>query len=257
MPLPEIQCVSDAAALAEATAEVIVNAAEEAVRASGRFSIALSGGSTPHGLYTLLATDDRRRAAIAWDKVHVFWGDDRHVAPDHPDSNFRMADEALLSHVPIDPAHIWRMKSEYPDASKAADEYERDLRDAFRLRAGEVPRFDLVLLGIGTDGHTASLFPGTPVLKETKRLVASSWVPRLQTDRITLTVPVLNNTACALFQVEGAEKSAVLKDVLEGPYDPERLPAQLVRPHRGRLIWIVDSSAGSSLSFQNHGAQGL
>lgn len=240
--------MSDAAALAEATADVIVNAAQEAVRASGRFSLALSGGSTPHGLYTLLATDDRRRAAIAWDKVDVFWGDERHVPPDHPDSNFRMANDALLSHVPIDPAHVWRMKGEYADASTAADEYERDLRDAFRLRAGEMPRFDLVLLGIGTDGHTASLFPGTPVLTVTERLVASSRVPRLQTDRITLTVPVLNNAACALFQVEGAEKSAVLKDVLEGPYHPERLPAQVVRPHQGRLLWIVDRSAASRLA---------
>ena len=240
--------MSDAAALAEATAEVIVTAAEEAVRTSGRFSIALSGGSTPHGVYALLATDDKRRAAIAWDKVHVFWGDERHVAPDHPDSNFRMANDTLLSRVPIDPAQIWRMKGEYPDASKAADEYERDLRDAFKLLAGELPRFDLVLLGIGTDGHTASLFPDTPVLKETERLVAANWVPRLQTDRITLTVPVLNNAACAVFQVEGAEKSAVLKDVLEGPYRPERLPAQLVSPHRGRLLWIVDRSAASALA---------
>ena len=253
MAAPEIQCVRDAAALAEAAAEVIVNAAEEAVRTSGRFSIALSGGSTPKGLYTLLATDVRCRAAIAWDKVHVFWGDERHVPPDHPDSNFRMANDALLSRVPIDRAHIWRMKGEYPDASKAADEYEHDLREAFRLRAGEVPRFDLVLLGIGADGHTASLFPDTPVLKETERLVASTWVPRLQTDRITLTVPVLNNAACALFQALGAEKSAVLQDVLEGPYEPERLPAQLVRPHRGRLMWIVDSSAASRLASQNGG----
>ena len=245
---PEIRRVTDVATLCEAAAATFTHAAEGAVQATGRFTVALAGGSTPRGLYTLLATDATLRARIAWNMVHVFWGDERHVAPDHADSNFRMANDALLSHVPVDPSHVWRIKGEYVDASRAADEYERNLQDAFALNAGQLPRFDLVLLGMGDDGHTASLFPGTSALSERRRLVVANRVPKFQTDRITLTAPVLNNAACVMFLVQGAEKAGSLKAVLEGPFEPERLPAQLIRPDRGRLLWIVDRLAASSLT---------
>jgi 6-phosphogluconolactonase len=254
MPLatfPEILRVSDGAALCEAAASIFMRAADDAVRASGRFTVALAGGSTPRGLYTLLATDATLRSGIAWNTVHVFWGDERHVPPDHPDSNFRMANEALLTRVPVEPSHVWRIRGEYPDTSKAADEYERNLRVVFGRRAGQLPRFDLVLLGMGEDGHTASLFPGTTALRERQRLVIAQWVPKLHTDRITLTAPVLNNAACVMFLVQGVEKARALKAVLEDPFEPERLPAQLISPNDGRLLWIVDRSAASLLAPSN------
>ena len=244
---PEIQRVSDATALYQAAAEVFVRAATEAVRTADRFTVALAGGSTPRGLYGLLA-DPTHRDRIAWNSVHVFWGDERHVPPDHADSNFRMANEALLTRVPVDPSQVWRIKGEYPDPSQAAAEYERKLRDVFGLRAGQLPRFDLVLLGMGDDGHTASLFPGTAALGERQRLVVANRVPKFNTDRITLTAPVINNAASVMFLVQGADKAPALKAVLESPFEPERLPAQLIRPDTGRLLWIVDQSAAGLLT---------
>jgi 6-phosphogluconolactonase len=245
---PEVQRVSDATALCEAAAAVFVRLAEDAIRTADRFTVVLAGGSTPRGLYTLLATDAALRDRIAWNKVHVFWGDERHVAPDHRDSNFRMAREALLARVPIDPAHVWRMKGEYADASKAADEYEQTLREVLGLSPGQMPQFDLVLLGMGDDGHTASLFPGTAALSERRRLVVSNHVPKFDADRITLTAPVINKAECVVFLVQGADKAAALKAVLEDAFEPGRLPAQLIRPDRGRLLWIVDRAASSLLA---------
>jgi len=245
---PEIQRVRDEVALCRTAAEAFVHAAAGAIGRTGAFKVALSGGSTPRGLYSLLASDATLREQIAWKNVHVFWSDERHVPPDHTESNFRMAHEALLAHVPIEPSHVWRMKGEYADASKAADEYEQNLRQVFNPVAGEMPRFDLVLLGLGDDGHTASLFPGTAALKERKRLVVANWVPKLNVHRLTLTAPVLNNASCVIFLVQGAGKAAALKRIIEAPSTPEQLPAQLICPERGRLLWIVDRSAASLLA---------
>jgi 6-phosphogluconolactonase len=179
--------------------------------------------------------------------MHVFWGDERHVPPDHPDSNYRMANEVLLSQVPIPPANVHRIKSEHPDARQAADDYEQTLQAFFRLAAGQHPRFDLIFLGLGPEGHTASLFPGTQALHETHRLVVSTWVGKFFTDRITLTPPVLNNAAGVVFLVSGEDKALALKAVLEGHDEPEQLPAQLIRPAHGRLLWLVDRAAASLL----------
>lgn len=245
---PEIQRVNDAPALYEAAAAVFVQAAESAIRAAGAFSVVLAGGSTPRGLYSLLANATSLRDQIQWNDIHFFWGDERHVGPDHPDSNFGMAREAMLSRVPIDQSHVWRIKGEYAEASRAAEEYESNLRSIFRLRRGQMPRFDLVLLGMGPDGHTASLFPGTAALGERRRLAVSNWVAKFCADRITLTTPVFNNAACVVFLVQGAEKAAALKAVFEKQFEPEQLPAQLIRPHRGRLLWLVDRSAASLLA---------
>jgi 6-phosphogluconolactonase len=158
-----------------------------------------------------------------------------------------MTHEALLSKVPIPPAHVYRIKSEHPDAGQAAHDYEHMLREFFQVAAGEVPRFDLVFLGLGPEAHTASLFPGTKALHETKRLVVSNWIGKFFTDRITMTPPILNHAACVVFLVSGKDKALPLKAVLEGPYEPEQLPAQLVRTERGRLLWLVDRDAASLL----------
>src|SRR4030095_16096416 len=168
------------------------------------------------------------------------------------DSNFRMTYESMLSRLPIDPNNVWRIKGEYEDASKAAEEYERDLRDIVGARSteddGALPRFDLVLLGMGADGHTASLFPGSPALHEEQRLVVAHWIARLDTERITLTSPVFNNASEVLFLVHGVDKADALRGVLEGPYAPERLAAQLIRPRHGRLRWLVDPTAAARLT---------
>jgi 6-phosphogluconolactonase len=244
---PEIQIVADADTLYQAAAAEFVRQAGAAVEAKGACTVALSGGSTPKGLYGLLADDPTWRGQVPWDKMHVFWGDERHVPPDHPDSNYRMAHEAMLAKLPIPPTNVYRIKSEYPDARQAADDYEQTLRAFFHLTAGEFPRFDVVFLGLGPEAHTASLFPGTKALHETARLVVSTWVGKFYTDRMTMTPPTLNNAACVIFLVSGDDKALALKAVLEGNYEPEQLPAQLIRPSHGRLLWLVDRAAARLL----------
>jgi len=238
---PEIKIMPNAGELARAAATEFVNRAVTAVRANGLFSVALSGGTTPKSVYSLLASDPSLRTQVPWDRIHFFWGDERHVPPDHPDSNYRMAREAMLASVPVPAANIHRIKSEYSDAQSAADEYEQVLRAFFALAPEALPRFDLVLLGMGPDGHTASLFPGTDALGERKRLVVANWVEKFNAFRITMTLRVLNNAASVIFFVSGAEKAAVLREVLEG--ERGRFPSQLIQPTDGSLLWLVDAAA--------------
>jgi 6-phosphogluconolactonase len=244
--MAELGVLDDLDDLARAAAEEITKSAEEAVASRGRFTVALSGGSTPKPVYRLLA-EEPYRGRIDWNRVRVFWGDDRHVPPAHPESNFGMAHEALLSKVPIPPDNIHRMRAEKPDAERAASDYEWTLRSAFDLDEGQWPRFDLVLMGIGADGHTASLFPGSDAVRERSRLVIAPWVSSLGTFRITLTVPVFNRAALALFLVSGEEKAEALRAVLEGDFQPDRFPAQAIRPEDGRLLWLVDGAAARLL----------
>jgi 6-phosphogluconolactonase len=234
-------------ALFQAAASEFFLQAVTAVGTNGRFMVALSGGSTPRGMYELLATDPKWRAETPWDRIHFFWGDERHVPPDHADSNFRMADEALLSVAPIPAANIHRIYGEAASSADAASEYEDELREVFEVTEGQLPRFDLVLLGLGAEGHTASLFPGTRALAENQRLVVSNWIGKLFADRITLTPPVLNNAACVVFIVSGEDKATALKAILEGPYEPDQLPAQLINPTNGRLVWLLDHAAANAL----------
>lgn len=224
----------------------MVRAANEAVGQNGKFTIALSGGSTPKNLFTLLATN--ARTSLPWDRTYFFWGDERHVPPTDPDSNYRMADEAMLSKIPVPAANVFRMPAENPDAAAAAQEYEKALKKFFGLQAGEFPRFDLILLGMGPDGHTASLFPGTAALQEKSKLVIANWVDKLKTHRITLTVPVLNAAKCVAFLVSGTDKATALHAVLEGEDQAEQYPSKLVRPSNGKLIWFIDRAAASGLA---------
>ena len=244
----EIHILPDAAAFARRAAHEFAQAARQAVSARGVFTVALTGGSTPKPVYSLLATDPEFRAQLPWDKMRIYFGDERSVPPDHAESNFRMANETMLSKAPLNPDQIFRIKGEYPDANHAAQEYEQSLRASFKIGPGQLPRFDLVLLGMGNEGHIASLFPGTKATRETNRLVVRNWVGKLFTERITVTFPVLNNAANIIFMVAGADKALALKGVLEGPHEPEQLPAQGIAPKDGKILWLLDSAAGKLLS---------
>lgn len=246
---PEVKVWPGAPQLWRAAADEFTRAAREAVAARGRFSVALAGGTTPRGAYALLAEDDARRPAqrLPWDQVHLFFGDERHVPPDHQDSNYRMVREALLSRIAIPESNIHRIEGEL-EAQEAADAYQELLRGFFALGPGEMPRFDLILLGMGLDGHTASLFPGSEALAERTRLVAANWVERFRGFRLTLTYPVLNHAAEVLFLVTGADKAEMLRDVLEGDPSGATYPAQRVRPRAGRLLWYADQAAAARLS---------
>ena len=234
--------------IARRAAADVVRIAGDAVAARGAFTIALSGGSTPKVLYALLAEHPSLRNSLPWDKMKVFFGDERHVGPGHADSNFQMATDAMLSKVPLRPDQVHRIKGEYPDTAQAAAEYEEVIRREFGFEAGAFPRFDLILLGMGSEGHTLSLFPGTKALNETQRIVTSNWVGKLCADRVTLTAPAANNAANVIFMITGADKACALKSVLEGPHEPKQLPAQMIQPANGDVSWLVDEAAGSMLS---------
>ena len=239
---PQVEVLADPEAVCRRAAERFARCATTAVGARGRFVVALSGGHTPRTLHGLLANPDEPwRRTVPWDKIHVCFGDERHVPPDHPDSNYRMARESLLDHVPVPSTHVHRIPAELP-AAEAADAYERTLRAL--MPDG---RFDLVLLGMGPEGHTASLFPGSPALSETMRWVRGVDVPQLQTERITTTPLLLNAAHAVLFLVTGAEKADALRAVLHDPYDPAQWPAQVVRPTDGSLRWLVDRAAARAL----------
>jgi 6-phosphogluconolactonase len=248
-PNREVRILADGNAIARRVAELWVAAAKDAVQKSGSFSVALSGGSTPKTLYSLLVTDPAFRGQVPWDKTQFFFGDERHVPPDHADSNFRMANEAMLSKLALMPEQVHRIKAEYPDAEKAALEYEQDLRASFKLAPGQLPCFDLFLAGMGDEGHTLSLFPGTKALQDNGRLVMRNWIGKFYTDRITITAPVANNAALVVFMVTRADKAPALKAVLEGPHEPEQLPSQLFQPKNGKLLWLVDTAAAGMLSI--------
>ena len=240
-----VEIVADGPALAEAAAKHFVRHAEEAIEARGQLTVALAGGTTPNAMYERLAT--AFRDAVPWHAIHFFWGDERYVPPTHPDSNFRAAYDAMLSKVPAPETHIHRVHTELSNAADAAADYQRTLRREFALNAAALPAFDLVLLGVGADGHTASLFPGSDALRRTDRLVLAPWVEKFQAHRITLSLPVLNQALLVVLMVSGAAKADVLHAVLEGPERPDALPAQAVRPSNGRVLWLVDRPAAAKL----------
>lgn len=247
LPHAEVRILPDAASLSRAAADEFHRSVCDAIAKRGRFTVALSGGSTPKAIFDLLATDQASGGnKLSWDKVQVFFGDERHVPPDHPDSNFRMASQALLSKVPIPSANIHRVRTEL-DAACAAAEYETELRSVFGARAGGTPRFDLIMLGMGPDGHTASLFPGSAALQERTALVCANWVEKFQSHRLTFTFPLLNAAAEVLFVAGGADKAEMLCNVLRSDPSGEKYPAQDVRPAAGKLLWLVDEAAASNL----------
>jgi 6-phosphogluconolactonase len=241
-----IRTFAGAEALAEAAAQEFVRCAREAIAARGRFTVALSGGSTPRRYYQLLAGEPFRDQ-VNWNRIEFFWGDERCVPPDHPDSNYGMAREAMLSHLPIPAEHIHRLEGERADRDAAARDYEAVISRVFGVATGgEPPAIDLNLLGMGANGHTASLFPYTKALDETARWVVANFVPELNADRLTMTRPMLNRSREVLFVVAGADKAEPLAEVLTGPPDPKRLPAQLIQPAES-LVWFVERAAAAHL----------
>jgi 6-phosphogluconolactonase len=242
--LSNVRVFADAGELARASAGEMAQAIEAALAARDRCAVALSGGSTPRATFRLLASSPLRDR-LAWDRIHFFWVDERHVPHDHSESNFRMAREAMLDIVPVPPGNVHRMRAENPDAAEAAAQYESELRSFFGR--GEWPRFDFIQLGLGPDGHTASLFPGNPEVFESERWVVAPWVPAHHTFRITLTPPVLNHAARLLFLVSGEDKAHAVREVIAGERAPERYPGQVIEPVEGTLVWMVDRSAARLL----------
>jgi 6-phosphogluconolactonase len=239
--------VGGAVALAAAGAELFAETVAAAVHARGVARVAISGGSTPKAMFALLA--DRSApyfARVRWDALQLFWVDERCVPPTDKDSNYRMTNEAMLAHVPLPAAQIYRMEGELAPEI-AATRYEVTVRAAFGLEGGELPAFDLVLLGMGDDGHTASLFPHTAALDEMKRIVVANRVLQKETWRITLTAPVINHGREVAFLIEGAGKAQVVRDVFLGAYDPKTKPSQLIRPESGRLSVLLDAPAATEL----------
>ena len=242
---PGVVVCADAAEVACAAARRFVEWAWQAIARDGAFTVALAGGNTPRELYRVLASAEFR-SQVDWARVHLFWGDERAVPPDHPDSNYGMARAELLVRVPIPPANVHRMEADRPDLGRAAQDYEEILRRALPLDARGFPRFHLILLGMGPDGHTASLFPGNRRLRETSRWVSTPMVQKLGARRMTLTLPVLNAARQVLFLVVGADKAEVLRTVLEGSSDPP-LPSQLVTVPEGCRTFLVGEAAAALL----------
>ena len=241
----QVRVAPDEPGLARMAADEVLARAQAAARERGRFAWALSGGATPRRLYALLADPLQPwRERMPWALTHVFFGDERCVPCDHPDSNYRMAREALLSRVPIPAEQVHRIRTEAGAADAVAAEYEAELRAFFGLAQGRLPSFDLVLLGLGADGHTASLFPGSPSLQERRRWVVAPWVERLQAQRFTLTLPALDAALAVAFLVAGAEKA---ERVAEAQQPRGESPAARVRPVSGALLWLLDEAAAARL----------
>ena len=243
----QIAIYPDTDTLSHEAAQYIVRLANEAIVTRGRFSIALSGGSTPKALYGLLATEPYL-SQINWSSVEIFWSDERCVPPDDPDSNYAMANEVLLSKIPIQLHQVHRMPAEKADRDAASQDYTLEMQRVFGTNG--IPAFDLIQLGMGPEGHTASLFPHQQSLREQERLVMPVSVPKPPPPRLTFTPPLLNAARHVLFLVTGSEKAGAVQAVLEGPYQPEEYPTQLVRPAAGEVTWMLDTAAAGKLAQQ-------
>lgn len=239
----DILICADAAELAREAARRFAELAEAFTNDAGRFTVALSGGSTPKAMFQLLAEKPFANS-LPWRSICFFWGDERCVPPDHMDSNFRMANDTLLSKVPIPRENVFRIPAEDEDHERAAANYSETLQKFF---AEEQPGLDLIFLGMGADGHTASLFPGTTALRVNDRIAVANYVEKFQSWRITLTSGAINRARNIIFLVAGADKAPALKEVIEGPRNPEQYPSQLIEPNYGALLWMIDESAASLL----------
>jgi len=244
--LPGVYVCPDLAESARTAARWFVDWAWQSIAKDGSFNVALSGGSTPRELYRVLATPEFR-AQVDWPRVHLFWGDERAVPPESPESNYGMARRELLVRLPIPASNVHRMEAEDPNIGRAAHNYESTLRQSLPLDDRGFPRFHLIYLGLGSDGHTASLFPGSKLLRETSRWVSTPLVPKLGSRRMTLTLPVIEAARRVLFLVAGAGKASILYEVLCERRDPP-LPSQMVKPREGERLFLVDEAAAAKIS---------
>lgn len=243
----KLEIYDNAKELAWAAAMRFASLAEQAIQERGRFTVALSGGSTPKATFSILAGKPFADA-LPWQAIYFFWGDERCVPPDHPDSNYRMANETLLGKIAVPRENTFRIPAEDEDHDRAAANYSETIRQFFN---SDLPRFDLVFLGMGPDGHTASLFPGTTALQIKDRIAVANYVEKFQTYRITLTATAINNAENVIFLVAGEDKAATLKEVLEGERQPEKYPSQLIHPVNGELLWMLDEAAAAELTAQD------
>ncbi len=227
-------------------AKKIISISKRVIKQTGRFTIALAGGSTPKALYQLLASEEVKNE-IDWENVYFFIGDERDVSPMSDRSNFRMINEQMFQPLGIPRTNILRWQTEIINAVEVAENYEKIIIKFFELQKGEFPRFDVILLGLGDDGHTASLFPNSDGLKETSRITTSNYVEKFDSERLTFTYPTINNAANIFFLVAGEEKAEALKEVIEGESNPEKFPSQIIDPVRGNCLWLVDKSAAKDL----------
>lgn len=246
--MPNVKILPDAYSLAKEAARYFIQIAAQAIETRGIFTVSLAGGSTPNQMYEVLAAQQFEQK-IDWTRVYFFWGDERCVPPDHPDSNYRKAKEALLDHIPVPADHVHRIPAEHPPI-QAAEIYEEILLNFFSSLPGEEERqqagFDLTLLGMGDDGHTASLFPGTPAIDEHTRWVKAQYIDKMSAWRVTLTPAILNRSRNVIFLVSGQSKSYTLPRVIYGTYQPDRYPAQAIKPLNGDPLWLVDEAAATN-----------
>ncbi len=241
-----IEIFPDIEQLNNFAAEKFVEIAHEAIKKRGKFTVALAGGSTPKSLYKLLA-GEKFKDKIDWESVFFFFGDERRVLPDDEESNFKMVDRNLLKPLDIPENQVFRWQTELKETEKIAEDYEETIKEFFALSKNIFPRFDLILLGMGADGHTASLFPFTKALKENKKIAVANWVETLHTNRLTMTFPTINNASNVIFLVGGAEKAGALREILQGDFQPDKFPAQKVKLNDGNLLWLTDGSAARLL----------
>jgi 6-phosphogluconolactonase len=247
--MSNLKVFTDPEAVAQAVGEKFFKAASTAIEKKGVFTVVLSGGKSPRYLYKFLVrkVNTSPEYGTLLKKTHFFWGDERDVASDNPQSNYGNTQKLFISKINISEDNVHRIKPDVDGAQKAAILYEKLLKSFFELKENQWPCFDLVLLGVGKDGHTASLFPGTTDLTENKKMVISPYVKKLGSYRVTLTVPVFNNASSVFFLVTGEDKAEILREVIEGPYKPDIYPAQLIRPQKGQLFWFVDQGAAKLL----------
>jgi 6-phosphogluconolactonase len=256
-PRATVRVYRDPEELALKAARRFARLADQYVVGCGRFTVALSGGSTPRAMFSLLSAHPFADT-VPWSSIYFFWGDERCVPPDHPDSNYRMANETLLSKVPVPEQNIFRMPAEIAEPQRAAEEYAATLVKFFLAAPGApktttaplstLPRFDLVFLGMGPDGHTASLFPHSAALRAGEKIVVANYVEKFKTYRLTMTAATINNARDVTFLAAGEDKAATLKTVLEGASEPEEYPSQMIQPKNGTLLWMVDEAAASLLT---------
>jgi 6-phosphogluconolactonase len=249
----EVHIYADAGEVAHQAARHFATLADQFVRETGRFTVVLSGGSTPKAMFAVLAAEPFA-SSLPWSHIYFFWGDERCVPPDHADSNYRMAHATLLAKVPVPPANIFRIPAEDPDHERAATNYSATIAQFFQTSAtahsntASQPQFDLFFLGMGADGHTASLLPGTAALQISNRIAVANYIAKLDAWRITLIATVINQARHVAFLVTGADKAAPLREVLSGAYQPAIYPSQLIKPVGGRIVWMVDEAAARELT---------